>query len=205
MRPTPWSSAASRPTTRASQHRKPATSRRTAREYRATVEAAYTWDAAALELRQVWEAHETKWPSPEDAHGDGDRHLSPEANAEVERGCGRDPRDRRERHYPCDARHRIRRPGPPPDRPRTPPQGNRTPEGKGGGSARSAAQGRQPRQALARFRTRSDSRSATAKSSYTGGVTADLERLTASGCELAKPLKNWWESDQYKGINTPMA
>ena len=57
-------------------------------EYRATVEAAYTWDAAALELRQVWEAHETKWPSPEDAHGDGDRHLNPEANAEVERCCG---------------------------------------------------------------------------------------------------------------------
>ena len=57
-------------------------------EYRATVEAVYTWDAAALELRQVWEAHETKWPSPEDAHGDGDRHLNPEANAEVERGCG---------------------------------------------------------------------------------------------------------------------
>ncbi len=58
-------------------------------EYRVTVEAAYTWDAAALELRQVWEAHETKWPSPDDAGGDGDRHLNPEANAEVERCCGR--------------------------------------------------------------------------------------------------------------------
>ena len=57
-------------------------------EYRATVEAAYTWDAAALELRQVWEAHETKWPSPEDAGDGGDRHLNPEANAEVERCCG---------------------------------------------------------------------------------------------------------------------
>ncbi len=57
-------------------------------EYRATVEAAYTWDAAALELRQVWEAHETKWPSPEDADRDGDRSLNPEANAEVESGCG---------------------------------------------------------------------------------------------------------------------
>ena len=57
-------------------------------EYRATVEAAYTWDAAALELRQVWEAHETKWPSPEDADRDGDRSLNPEANAEVESRCG---------------------------------------------------------------------------------------------------------------------
>ena len=27
-------------------------------------------------------------------------------------------------------------------------------------------------------------------------------RLTACGCELAKPLKNSWEGDQYKGINT---
>ncbi|MGH3271164.1 MAG: hypothetical protein ACRDN1_19210, partial [Trebonia sp.] len=57
-------------------------------EYRATVEAVYTWNAAALELRQVWEAHEVKWPSPEDADRDGDRHLNPEANAEVESHCG---------------------------------------------------------------------------------------------------------------------
>lgn len=37
---------------------------------------------------------------------------------------------------------------------------------------------------------------------YVSGVSADLERLTACGFELAKPLKNSWESDQYKGINT---
>jgi len=58
-------------------------------EYRATVEATYAWDAAALELRQAWEAHETKWPPPEDADTDGDCPLDPEANAEVENACGR--------------------------------------------------------------------------------------------------------------------
>ena len=37
---------------------------------------------------------------------------------------------------------------------------------------------------------------------YSAGVGADLNRLTARGFELAKPLKNSWPSDQYKGINT---
>lgn len=37
---------------------------------------------------------------------------------------------------------------------------------------------------------------------YTSGVRADLARLHAAGFELAKPLKNSWSSDQYKGINT---
>lgn len=75
--------------------------------YRATVDAVNraardeAWDAAVLELRQAWQAHETKWPRAEDSEqprrpatpgtwrGDGDRSLAPEANAEVERGCGR--------------------------------------------------------------------------------------------------------------------
>ena len=111
-------------------------------EYRATVEAAYTWDAAALELRQTWEAHEAKWPSPEDAHADGDRHLNPEANAEVERGWP-DPRDRRKHHHTRDARPRVRRPGPPPDRPRTPPQRSGQPQGKDRGKLE-ARQGPSP-------------------------------------------------------------
>jgi hypothetical protein len=37
---------------------------------------------------------------------------------------------------------------------------------------------------------------------YASGVHADLERLHARGFELVKPLKNYWESDQYKGINS---
>jgi hypothetical protein len=36
---------------------------------------------------------------------------------------------------------------------------------------------------------------------YAGGVLADVERLKSEGFELIK-LKNLWESEQYKGINT---
>ena len=170
-------------------------------EYRSTVEATYAWDAAALELHQAWEAHETKWPSPEDDDGAGDRDLNPAANAEVEQGCGRireiaeniitpamraieseDP----DRHL-VGLEHHIKGTGRLKEKVATAleEQPNLT-----------------PRQALSavpdaiRFTlSYSDER-------YTAGITADLERLTACGCELAKPLKNSWESDQYKGINT---
>jgi hypothetical protein len=37
---------------------------------------------------------------------------------------------------------------------------------------------------------------------YADGVHTDLERLLERGLEPAKPLKNSWESEQYKGINT---
>ena len=224
-------------------------------EYRATVEAAYTWDAAALELRQVWEAHETKWPSPEDAHGDGDRHLNPEANAEVERCCGQireiaeniitpamraleseDP----DRHLIGlegggeGARGRGGRDG------GRGGEGGRKASGKGGerrkgkrrrgrkkgkrkerrkkkkghhlkGTERlkekvAAALEEQPnltpRQALSAVPDAIRFTLSYSEERYTTGFTADLERLTACGCELAKPLKNSWESDQYKGINT---
>ena len=170
-------------------------------EYRATVEAAYTWDAAALELRQVWEAHETKWPSPEHAGDDGDRHLDPEANAEVERCCGQireiaeniitpamraieseDP----DRHL-MGLEHHLK--------------GTERLKEKVA-TALEEQPNLTPRQALSavpdaiRFTlSYSDER-------YTAAVTADLSRLTACGCELAKPLKNLWEGDQYKGINT---
>jgi hypothetical protein len=170
-------------------------------EYRATVEAVYTWDAAALELRQEWEAHETKWPSPEDAHGDGDRHLNPEANAEVESRCDQireiaeniitpamraieseDP----DRHL-IGLEHCLK--------------GTERLKEKVA-TALEEQPNLTPRQALSavpdaiRFTlSYSDER-------YTAAVTADLERLTACGCELAKPLKNSWEGDQYKGINT---
>jgi hypothetical protein len=170
-------------------------------EYRATVEAAYTWDAAALELRQVWEAHETKWPSPDDAHGDCDRHLNPEANAEVERCCGRireiaeniitpamraleseDP----DRHL-IGLEHHLK--------------GTERLKEKVA-TALEEQPNLTPRQALSAVPDAIRFTLSYSEERYTTGLTADLERLTASGCELAKPLKNGWESDQYKGINT---
>jgi len=170
-------------------------------EYRATVEAAYTWDAAALELRQAWEAHETKWPSPEDAGGDGDRHLNPEANAEVERCCGQireiaenvitpamraleseDP----DRHL-IGLEHHLK--------------GTERLKEKVA-AALEEQPNLTPRQALSAVPDAIRFTLSYSDQQYTAGLTADLERLTASGCELAKPLKNGWESDQYKGINT---
>ena len=41
----------------------------------------------------------------------------------------------------------------------------------------------------------------TASAARASRCTADLTRLRAAGFELAKPLKNSWPSDQYKGIN----
>jgi hypothetical protein len=37
---------------------------------------------------------------------------------------------------------------------------------------------------------------------YASGVRTDLERLHARGFEMARPLKNYWPNDHYKGINT---
>jgi hypothetical protein len=38
--------------------------------------------------------------------------------------------------------------------------------------------------------------------SYVSGVHGDLERLHSCGFETTRPLKNSWDSEQYKGINT---
>ena len=170
-------------------------------EYRVTVEAAYTWDAAALELRQVWEAHETKWPSLEDVGDDGDRRLNPEASAEVERCCGQireiaenvitpamraieseDP----DRHL-MGLEHHLK--------------GTERLKEKVA-TALEEQPNLTPRQALSAVPDAIRFTLSYSDEKYTVGLTADLERLTASGCELAKPLKNGWESDQYKGINT---
>jgi len=170
-------------------------------EYRATVEATYAWDTAALELRQVWEAHETKWPSPEVVDGDGGRYLNPEADAEVERSCGRireiaesvitpamraieseDP----DRHL-IGLEHHLK-------------GTDRLKEKVA--AALEEQPDLTPRQALSAVPDAIRFTLSYSHEQYTAGITADLGRLTASGCELAKPLKNAWESDQYKGINS---
>jgi hypothetical protein len=170
-------------------------------EYRVTVEAAYAWDAAALELRQAWEAHETKWPSPEAADGDGDRRLNLEANAEVDRGCGRirdiaeniitpvmraieseDP----DRHL-TGLEHRLK-------------GTDRLKEKVA--AAIEARPGLSAAQALASVPDAIRFTLCYSEERYVSGVTVALERLTACGFELAKRPRNSWDSDQYKGINT---
>ena len=182
-------------------------------EYRVTVETAYAWDAAAQELREVWEAHEAKWPSPEDSgradtsaepgawRGNGDRHLDPEANAEVECGCDRirevgenviapamraieseDP----DRHL-IGLEHCLK-------------GTDRLKEKVA--AALEEQPDLTPEQALSIVPDAIRFTLSYSCEHYTAGVAADLERLTACGCELAKPLRNAWDSDQYKGINT---
>jgi len=187
-------------------------------EYQAAVEAEYraaseSWDGVAPQLRDAWADHEKKWPSPERQRessqpdtpgawsGDGGRYLDPEANAEVDRGCERihevgeqvitpalkqieaqDP----ERKL-VGLEHHIKEP-------------DRLKEKV----ARALEEQPEltPKQALSgvpdavRFTLcYSDDR-------YAAGVTADVDRLRMRGFELAKSLKNSWDSDQYKGINS---
>ena len=190
-------------------------------EYCATVDAEYraaheSWDAASPELRRAWEAHEARWPAPERSgqplqpdtpsapgawRGDGGRCLDPEANAEVDRGCDRirevgenvivpgmrgieaeDP-DRRL----IGLEYHLKRP-------------ERLKEKV----ARALEEQPEltPRQALAGVPDAVRFTFCYSGEHYTPGVRADLDRLSACGFELAKPLKNSWTSDQYKGINT---
>jgi hypothetical protein len=170
-------------------------------EYRATVEATYTWDAAALELRLAWETHETKWPFPEESDGDGDRHLTPEADAEVERACGRireiaeniitpamraieseDP----DRHL-IGLEHHLK--------------GTDRLKEKVAAELE-ARPGLSAAQALASVPDAIRFTLCYSEERYVAGVTGALEQLTACGFELAKRPRNSWDSDQYKGINT---
>jgi hypothetical protein len=168
-------------------------------EYRATVEAAYTWDAAALELRQVWEAHETKWPSPEDAADDGGRHLNPEANAEVERCCGlireiaenvitpamralesEDP----DRHL-IGLEHRLK--------------GMDRIKEKVADAMR--YKGRSAEEAIATLKDTVRFTLSYSEQRYTSGVIEDCQRLLDRGFQAFDRV-NSWEKDEYKGINS---
>jgi hypothetical protein len=191
-----------------------------ATEYRAAVDAAYReygaareWDEAVPGLREAWESHEKKWSLPERTvatvqpevpgawRGDGGRSLAPDANAEVTGGCARirevgetvitpamhrieaeDPG----RHL-AGLDHRLK------GEDRLKEKVARTLEEQPGLTARQALSGVPD---AVRFTF------CYAHEQYSAGVGADLNRLTARGFELAKPLKNSWPSDQYKGINT---
>lgn len=191
-----------------------------AAKYRATVEAVYReyhadreWDEAVPALRQAWETHEKRWPHPERAdqsvhpevpgawRGAGDRYLAPNANNEVTHGCARirevgetviTPAMRRieaedpGRHlagldYRLKGEDRLKE------------KVARTIEEQPGLTAERALSGIPDAVRFTFCYTYED---------YAAGVSADLDRLSARGFEQAKPLKNSWSSDQYKGINT---
>jgi hypothetical protein len=180
-------------------------------EYRATVEAVYTWDAAALELRQTWEAHEEKWPRPEDPghadaptepgawRGNGDRHLDPQAHAEVERGCGRireiaenvitpamrvleseDP----DRHL-IGLEHCLK--------------GVDRIKEKIADAVR--YKGRAPEEALETLKDAVRFTFCYSEQRYTSGVIGDCQRLLDRGFQPFDRL-NSWQAEQYKGVNS---
>lgn len=188
-------------------------------EYRALVETAYrvaarrSWDEHLPAFQRAWADHQEKWPSPErsghspqtDAQGAwlgaGDRRLDPEVNSEVDRGCRRiseigeyvvTPAIRRIEAEDPDRNligleHRLK-------------SSERIKEKVA--RALDEQPELSPQQALSgvpdaiRFTFCYD------EDDYAAGVRTDLEMLGGQGFELAKPLKNSWESDQYKGINT---
>jgi hypothetical protein len=189
-------------------------------KYRETVEAANReyqaarqWDETLPALRQAWENHEKKWAYSERRApaartevpgswcGDAGRYLTPDANAEVTRGCARirevgetviTPSMRRIEADDPDRQlagldHRLK------GETRLKEKVSDELEGRPG---LTAAQAMSSVPDAVRFTFCYD------VERYSSGVHADLTRLRAEGFELAKPLKNSWTSDQYKGINT---
>lgn len=191
-----------------------------ATEYRATVDAAYReyraareWDETVPALREAWENHEKKWPYSERTgptvhpevpgawRGDGGRYLAPDANAEVTRGCARIHELGETVITPAMRRIEAEDPG----------------RHLAGLDHRLKGEDRLKEKVADELEARPGLTAAQVLSSvpnavrftycydderYTSGVRTDLTRLHAEGFELAKPLKNSWSSDQYKGINT---
>jgi hypothetical protein len=176
-------------------------------ELRAAVDAEQRTTPEPSDLRQAWAAHEAKWPlterpvAPPSPDTPGAHCLSFDANTEVGRGCEK-IRENGEtvitpalRHIEAEDsdrhligfEHRLK------------------------GAERikekvAAELEARPRltvaQALASVPDAVRFTFCYTKEHYAAGVYADLERLTRRGFKLAKPLKNSWDSDQYKGINT---
>jgi hypothetical protein len=169
-----------------------------------------TWDRAAPELRTEWEAHKQRYPAPERQPastqpdgswlGDGGRRLSPEQNAEAGK-CAADLSD--------EARQSIR---PAMERIEAADPGRRL----AGLEHMLKGDDRLKEKVADELRAQPELTVKQAMCSvpdpvrftlcypsqrYADGVAADVDRLKSEGFELVK-LKNLWQSDQYKGINS---
>jgi hypothetical protein len=167
------------------------------------------WAEAVPDLRAAWENHKQRYPErlrlTPHTTADGSwvagphRRLSPEQNAEASKACA-DIADEGRRDI-LPALKRV----------------ESAEEGRGLAGLNHMLKGEDRlKEKIADFMQSPD---ATAKDAlgmipdavrftftytperYAGGVLADVERLKAEGFELIK-LKNLWESEQYKGINT---
>jgi hypothetical protein len=188
-------------------------------EHRATVEAviqdyqaARQWDEAVPALRQAWQDHRKRWAELERTgptvypdvpgawRGDSGRYLAPDANAEVTRACAR-VRELGETVI-TPAMRRIEAEDP-----------NRHLTGldqrlKGEDRLKEKVAGElrafrdiTPTQALSSVPDPVRFTFCYGERGYADGVRADTERLKSQGFEQIK-LKNSWNSDQYRGINS---
>jgi hypothetical protein len=185
--------------------------------YRLSVEASYraaearsSWTEAAPVLRAEWEAHKQRYPDREQQpaatqpdgswQGDGNRRLSPEQNAEAAK-CAADLRD-----------EAIQRIGPAMERVEAADPSRRLAglehmvKGEDRLKEKIAAElsgkpGMTVRDALGEVADGVRFTLEYPAERYAAGVLADVGRLKAEGFQLTK-LKNLWDSDQYKGVNS---
>lgn len=184
--------------------------------YRLSVDASYkaaearsSWTEAAPVLRAEWEAHKGRYPDRERQtaatlpdgswHGDGDRRLSPEQNAEASK-CAADLRD-----------EAIQRIGPAMERVEAADPNRRLAgrahmlKGEDRLKEKMAdellAPGVTVRQALDKIADGVRFTLEYSSERYAKGVLADVDRIKAEGFRLIK-LKNLWNADQYKGLNS---
>ena len=184
--------------------------------YRLSVEASYqaaearsSWTEAAPVLRSEWEAHKQRYPDRERQtaatlldgswHGDGDRRLSPEQNAEAAKSAA-DLRD-----------EAIARIGPAMERVEAADPNRRLAgrahmlKGEDRLKEKMAdellAPGVTVRQALDKIADGVRFTLEYSSERYAKGVLADVDRIKAEGFQLIK-LKNLWNADQYKGVNS---
>jgi hypothetical protein len=190
-----------------------------AAEYRAIVDAAYReyraareWDEAVPALREAWETHEKKWAYPERTgptlhpeipgawRGDGGRYLTPDANAEVTRGCARIREIGETVITPAMRRIEAEDPGRHLAGLDYRLKGEDRLKEKVAGELR-AFRDLTPSQALSSVPDPVRFTFCYGEGGYADGVRTDTERLKSQGFEQIK-LKNSWTSDQYRGINS---
>jgi len=182
--------------------------------HRATVEGVYAaareaWGDAVPGLRSAWERHEEKYPERERAtpctQPDGswvagpDRGLDPEQNAEATKACAETRDEGREVVFPAMRRVEATDPD------RRLAGLKHMLKGEDRLKEKIADYLRAPgvtvREALGMVPDAVRFTLAYSTERYADGVRADVERLKAEGFELIK-LKNLWDDDQYKGINS---
>jgi hypothetical protein len=176
------------------------------RELRAAV-AADRWQSAIDKFNERWAEHESRWPDkpadsrPDDATRGLKEKVDADASLEVDRGCDR-IRDNEQRIITPAMRevdaedssrelvgldHRLK--GPDRLKEKVADYLFADPEAS-------------PSEALSKIPDSIRFTFCYTDERYVRGVKADIDRLESRGFDLVRPLKNSWDTDLYKGINS---